>query len=161
MFISILNPTIQYILPIYQRHYSWDNENCSQLWNDIVKMQKGKRPGHFIGSIVNINDNTGTTPTGAKKFTFIDGQQRLATLTLILVALRDFARENPDKGIDAEQIQECYLKNRFLRGTEQYKLLLTGGDRKILIDLVKGEQPQKQNNDSLPRLVKNYNYFKS
>ena len=159
--LSILNPAIQYILPIYQRHYSWDNDNCSQLWNDIVKMQKGKRPGHFIGSIVNINDNTGTTPTGAKKFTLIDGQQRLATLTLILVALRDFARENPDKGIDAEQIQEWYLKNRFLRGTEQYKLLLTGGDRKILIDLVKGELPPKQNNDSLPRLVKNYNYFKS
>mgnify|MGYP002627407738 CR=1 FL=1 len=79
--LKILNPTIQFILPKYQQHYSWDNVQCKQLWDDLVKMQKENRNGHFIGTIVSVIEEA--TPGGVDKFTLIDGQQRLATLTLI------------------------------------------------------------------------------
>ena len=54
---EILNGNRQFLIPVYQRCYSWDIEQCERLWNDIVEMQKRKRDGHFVGSIVNIADN--------------------------------------------------------------------------------------------------------
>ena len=78
----ILNGEKQFIVPVYQRTYSWRYEQCNRLWNDIVNMQKNKKEGHFVGSIVNIGENV--TPTDVQKFLLIDGQQRLTTLTLLL-----------------------------------------------------------------------------
>ena len=84
----ILNGEKQFIVPVYQRTYSWRYEQCNRLWNDIVNMQKNKKEGHFVGSIVNIGENV--TPTDVQKFLLIDGQQRLTTLTLLLIALRNY-----------------------------------------------------------------------
>lgn len=46
----ILNGEKQFIVPVYQRTYSWRYEQCNRLWNDIVNMQKNKKEGHFVGS---------------------------------------------------------------------------------------------------------------
>ena len=51
---EILNGNKQFIIPVYQRYYSWGEEQCKRLWDDIVNMQKNGKPGHFVGSIVNI-----------------------------------------------------------------------------------------------------------
>ena len=51
---EILNGNRQFLIPVYQRYYSWDLEQCRRLWNDIVDMQKENKAGHFVGSIVNI-----------------------------------------------------------------------------------------------------------
>lgn len=45
-----LNGTCQYLIPLYQRTYSWEREQCARLWNDIVNMHKEQREGHFVGS---------------------------------------------------------------------------------------------------------------
>ena len=50
---EILNGNKQFLIPVYQRYYSWDIEQCTRLWNDIVEMQKMGKVGHFVGSIVN------------------------------------------------------------------------------------------------------------
>ncbi len=152
---EILNGNKQFLIPVYQRFYSWDIEQCKRLWNDIVEMQRKGKVGHFVGSIVNIAEQA--MPTGVQKYMIIDGQQRMTTLTLLLLALRDYAIKNPgDTSINARRIDNMLLKNEYENGDERYKLLLTETDRDILINLVE-EKPIVEGTRS--RLIENYKFF--
>lgn len=152
---EILNGNRQFLIPVYQRFYSWDIDQCKRLWNDIVEMQRKGKAGHFVGSIVNIAEQA--MPTGVQKYMIIDGQQRMTTLTLLLLALRDYAIKNPsDTTINARRIDNMLLKNEYESGDERYKLLLTETDRDILISLVE-EKPISENIRS--RLIENYIFF--
>ena len=152
---EILNGNKQFLIPVYQRFYSWDIDQCKRLWNDIVEMQRKGKAGHFVGSIVNIAEQA--MPTGVQKYMIIDGQQRMTTLTLLLLALRDYAIKNPsDTTINARRIDNMLLKNEYESGDERYKLLLTETDRDILISLVE-EKPIAE--DTRSRLIDNYNFF--
>ena len=152
---EILNGNKQFLIPVYQRYYSWDIDQCKRLWNDIVEMQKKGKSGHFVGSIVNIAEQA--MPTGVQKFMIIDGQQRTTTLTLLLLALRDYAIANPaDTTINAKRIDNMLLKNEYESGDERYKLLLTETDREILISLVESK-PIADGTKS--KLLDNYRYF--
>lgn len=152
---SILNGNKQFLIPVYQRYYSWDIEQCKRLWNDIEDMQKHNKYGHFVGSIVNIAEQA--MPTGVQKYMIIDGQQRITTLTLMLIALRDYAIKHPeDTSINYRRIDNMLLKNEYEDGDERYKLLLTENDRDILISLVE-RKPIPDN--TISRLLVNYEYF--
>lgn len=152
---AILNGNKQFLIPVYQRYYSWETEQCSRLWNDIVDMQKNDKVGHFVGSIVNIAEQA--MPTGVQKYMIIDGQQRLTTLSLLLIALRDYAEEHPEDGtINARRINNMLLKNEYEDGDERYKLLLTETDRDLLISLV---EKKPISDPGLSRILSNYNFF--
>lgn len=152
---EILNGYRQFIIPVYQRTYSWELSHCDKLWKDIVNIQKGKRNSHFVGSIVNVAEQV--MPTGVQKFMIIDGQQRMTTLTLLLIALRNYAVENPeDTTINAPMITDMCLKNTYQQGDDRYKLLLTQSDRQTLLQLIEGIQTDET---SSRRLVNNCNYF--
>ena len=152
---EILNGNKQFLIPVYQRYYSWDIEQCRRLWNDIVDMQKRNKAGHFVGSIVNIAEQA--MPTGVQKYMIIDGQQRMTTLTLLLLALRDYAIQHPeDTTINSRRIDNMLLKNEYEVGDERYKLLLTETDRDILIRLVESK-PIPDGTKS--RLIDNYKFF--
>ena len=152
---EILNGNKQFLIPVYQRYYSWDIEQCKRLWNDIVEMQKKGKVGHFVGSIVNIAEQA--MPTGVQKYMIIDGQQRMTTLSLLLLALRDYAIKNPeDTTINARRIDNMLLKNEYESGDERYKLLLTETDRDILMRLVE-EKPIPD--DTRSKLLDNYKFF--
>lgn len=152
---EILNGNKQFLIPVYQRYYSWDIEQCKRLWNDIVEMQKKGKVGHFVGSIVNIAEQA--MPTGVQKYMIIDGQQRMTTLSLLLLALRDYAINNPeDTTINARRIDNMLLKNEYESGDERYKLLLTETDRDILMRLVE-EKPIPD--DTSSKLLDNYKFF--
>ena len=152
---EILNGNKQFIIPNYQRFYSWDIEQCERLWNDIVDMQKKGKFGHFVGSIVNIAEQA--MPTGVQKYMIIDGQQRMTTLTLLLIALRDYAINTPeDTTINPKRIDNMLLKNEYENGDERYKLFLTETDRETLKCLVE-EKPIQDNTRS--RILENYNFF--
>lgn len=152
---EILNGNKQFLIPVYQRFNSWDIDQCKRLWNDIVEMQRKGKAGHFVGSIVNIAEQA--MPTGVQKYMIIDGQQRMTTLTLLLLALRDYAIKNPnDTTINARRIDNMLLKNEYENGDERYKLLLTETDRDILISLVE-KKPIAEGTRS--RLIENYNFF--
>lgn len=152
---EILNGNKQFLIPVYQRYYSWDIEQCRRLWNDIVDMQKRNKAGHFVGSIVNIAEQA--MPTGVQKYMIIDGQQRMTTLTLLLLALRDYAIQHPeDTTINYRRIDNMLLKNEYEVGDERYKLLLTETDRDILIRLVESK-PIPDGTKS--RLIDNYKFF--
>ena len=152
---EILNGNKQFLIPVYQRYYSWDIEQCKRLWNDIVEMQKKGKVGHFVGSIVNIAEQA--MPTGVQKYMIIDGQQRMTTLSLLLLALRDYAIKNwEDTTINARRIDNMLLKNEYESGDERYKLLLTETDRDILMRLVE-EKPIPD--DTRSKLLDNYKFF--
>ena len=152
---EILNGNKQFLIPVYQRYYSWDIEQCRRLWNDIVDMQKRNKAGHFVGSIVNIAEQA--MPTGVQKYMIIDGQQRMTTLTLLLLALRDYAIQHPeDTTINYRRIDNMLLKNEYEVGGERYKLLLTETDRDILIRLVESK-PIPDGTKS--RLIDNCKFF--
>lgn len=152
---EILNGNKQFLIPVYQRYYSWDIEQCKRLWNDIVEMQKKGKVGHFVGSIVNIAEQA--MPTGVQKYMIIDGQQRMTTLSLLLLALRDYAIKNPeDTTINARRIDNMLLKNEYESGDERYKLLLTETDRDILMRLVEDKSIPDRTRS---KLLDNYKFF--
>ncbi|MFR2367079.1 MAG: DUF262 domain-containing protein [Anaerobutyricum sp.] len=152
---AILNGNKQFLIPVYQRYYSWAIEQCSRLWNDIVEMQKKDKAGHFVGSIVNIAEQA--MPTGVQKYMIIDGQQRLTTLSLLLIALRDYGESHPeDTTINSRRIDNMLLKNEYEEGDERYKLLLTETDRDLLISLV---EKKPISDPGLSRILSNYNFF--
>ncbi len=72
---------VQFIIPVYQRNYDWLLENCDQLFNDLVKLNQSDRPTHFFGSIV-----TSSADGYGFNRLVIDGQQRLTTISLLLLA---------------------------------------------------------------------------
>ena len=154
---EILNGVKQFILPIYQRSYSWDIEQCETLWNDIVKMQNENKESHFVGSIVNIAEKA--MPTGVQKFMLIDGQQRLTTLSLLMIALRNHLQETECTAkVDASRIDRAMLKNSGEDGEDEYKLILTGADKDVFIHLVSKNETKLLNVHS--KLLENYNFFK-
>jgi uncharacterized protein with ParB-like and HNH nuclease domain len=87
--LQILGAVSQFIIPIYQRTYSWTEKECKQLWADILRAGSAQEIGvHFIGSVVYIEEGQDNITVKAPKLV-IDGQQRLTTLTLLLTALAD------------------------------------------------------------------------
>lgn len=153
---SILNGSKQFLIPIYQRTYSWELQQCTQLWSDLVEMQLKQKSGHFVGSIVNITEKA--MPTGVQRFMIIDGQQRLTTLALLMIALRNYIKDRPENlNLNYQQIDGMLLKNEYANGDERYKLLLTENDRDIFINLIEDRPLSEIENQS--RLVTNYKFF--
>ena len=156
--LPFLNGKKQFIIPIYQRAYSWTEEQCAQLWNDIVRASTDKSvSGHFVGSIVYIQHGLLRVADGAQLLV-IDGQQRLTTISLLLIALAKIAKESEITSVSAEDIYESYLINKFMRDEQRYKLLLTQSDKETLIQLLEDVERAKTTMKG-HRLVQNYMFF--
>ena len=123
----IIEGTKQYIVPLFQRSYSWEREEWNVLWEDLVDLCSMDTPRtHFVGSIVTMP--TMSVPEGVAKYLLIDGQQRLTTIFIILALLRDKAKENDQKEL-AEEINNTLLVNPYKKDMDYYKLQPTQGDR--------------------------------
>ena len=155
--LNFLKGPKQFVIPIYQRTYSWTTAQCEQLWKDIMRVaQDDTVSGHFIGSIVYIERglyNISSIP----QLLVIDGQQRLTTLSLLISALTNAFRDNATSGeMNAKKLVNYFLINNEEEDSLRYKLLLTQQDRETLTRIVE--------NSVLPsshsrRIVENYQYF--
>jgi uncharacterized protein with ParB-like and HNH nuclease domain len=124
---SLFDNVRQYVIPLFQRPYSWEMKHWETLWQDIAELCEEAQPrSHFIGSIVNMPSRS--VPEGVTKYVLIDGQQRLTTILVLFAALRDHARRR-QAGNLADKIDDLLLKNRHQEGTDVYKLLPTQVDR--------------------------------
>jgi uncharacterized protein with ParB-like and HNH nuclease domain len=139
---KILEGTNQFVVPLFQRAYTWDESRWKVLWSDLVELcedevETARAKPHFLGSIVTVP--TRSVPEGVTKFLLIDGQQRLTTLQVLLAALRDQAREIP--GALAERLDKSFLVNQFEEGLDHYKMLptQTNGDRRAFLSVVNSE----------------------
>ena len=141
--LAFLKKSPQFVIPIYQRTYSWTEKECRQLWDDIIRTGKNDAISvHFVGSIVYIEEGLSQVSHQAPLLV-IDGQQRLTTVTLLLAALANaLGDEEPVDGFSARKLRNYYLLNPEETGERHYKLLLSQTDKKTLKAIVGGkEQP--------------------
>lgn len=155
-FTRLIQGAKQFMIPIFQRSYSWEISHCEQLWRDILRVGgNAKLESHFIGSAVYIPEKE--TSAAISCWLVIDGQQRITTLTLLLLALmRRLAHEKIDTPVSAAEIEDYYLINRYGKGEQRYKLLLTKADRASLLALIDGKSLPE---DASPRIKENFEYF--
>jgi uncharacterized protein with ParB-like and HNH nuclease domain len=118
--LEFLRKSPQFVIPIYQRAYSWTEKECKQLWDDIVRTGSNDAiSAHFIGSIVYIQKGLYQVSTPSPNLV-IDGQQRLTTLTLLLTALSralekrdelDHGNRELVDGFSPRKLRNYYLLN--------------------------------------------------
>ncbi|WRG09335.1 DUF262 and DUF1524 domain-containing protein [Helicobacter pylori] len=146
----------QFVIPIYQRMYSWKKEQCEQLWDDIIKIGgNDKMNGHFIGSILYVRvDDTHSSP-----LLIIDGQQRLTTITLLLIALRDYLNDENEflEKFSRQKIQNRYLINSDEKGDKKFKLILSESDRDTLLSLI--DKNKRKPSELSVKIVENFELF--
>ena len=156
-FIEFLKKSPQFVIPIYQRTYSWTERECRQLWADILRT--GSDPAiaaHFVGSIVYIEQGLYQV-TGQSALLVIDGQQRLTTVMLILEALaRRVGDGEPVDGFSAKKLRSYYLLNPLEEGERRFKLLLTQTDKQSLLALM---QQQPQPAEPSLRITENFDFL--
>ncbi|MGB4913474.1 MAG: DUF262 and DUF1524 domain-containing protein [Candidatus Dechloromonas phosphoritropha] len=156
---QLLDGAKQFIVPIFQRDYSWGTKHCQQLWNDIMRV--GSDPvsrAHFLGSVVYIaaEDNQAAIP----RWLLIDGQQRITTVTLLLTALRDRLEKEPgeDEALPSpEEVEDRFLRNRHGKGERKSKLMLRRTDNEALVALMAG---QTLSAVSAEAVRENYEFFR-
>lgn len=155
-FTQLLQGAKQFIIPIFQRTYSWEIGHCEQLWNDILRVGgHAELDSHFIGSAVYIPE--ADTSAAISLWLVIDGQQRITTLTLLLLALkRRLEADARDTPVSAAEIEDYFLANRHGKGELRYKLLLTRTDKETLIALLDGKPVPE---DASHRIVENFEFF--
>ncbi len=156
--LDFLKKSPQFVIPIYQRTYSWTEKECRQLWDDIVRCgNSDKIAVHFVGSIVYVESGLSQV-THQAPLLVIDGQQRLTTVTLLLAALANAVADNePFDGFSQRKIKNYYLVNPEETGERHFKLLLSQTDKASLTALVDdGEQPPQ----SSIRIKANFESFK-
>jgi len=153
--LKFLNSPKQFVIPIYQRTYSWTLKECEQLWKDISKAGKDDSVvGHFIGSIVYVEKGLYQV-SAVPSLLVIDGQQRLTTISLLLSALCNNSNGNKLE-ISPEKISGYFLLNEKEEGDLKYKLILTKSDKDTFFKIIENRELNK--NDSR-RLKENYEYF--
>ncbi len=156
--LSVIKGPKQFVIPIYQRTYSWHQTQCEQLFKDILRISKSNSiHGHFVGSVVYFQESIHTV-SDVPKLLVIDGQQRLTTITLLIAALAEFIKDN-EVAIEtnATKLQNYYLFNAEEEGELRFKLLLTRRDKETLMNLLKGVVPSESK--SL-RVSENFEFFK-
>jgi uncharacterized protein with ParB-like and HNH nuclease domain/predicted transport protein len=155
--LDFLKKSPQFVIPIYQRTYSWSETECRQLWNDIVRCGSSDRIAvHFVGSIVYVESGLSQV-THQAPLLVIDGQQRLTTVSLLLAALaKAVADGEPFDGFSQRKIKNYYLLNPEETGERHFKLLLSQTDKASLTAIVDDEEEPQQ--PSL-RIKTNYKSF--
>jgi len=136
--LDFLKKSPQFVIPIYQRTYSWTRPQCQQLWDDILRAGRSDDiSAHFIGSIVYIEKGLYQV-SSQSPLLVIDGQQRLTTAMLIIEALsRHLGDAEPLEGFSARKLRNYYLLNPLEEGERGFKLLLTQTDKQSLLALLK------------------------
>lgn len=140
----ILEGTKQYVVPLFQRSYSWKIKHWKMLWDDLADLylsDDGRE--HFLGAIVSMP--TDMSPEGVNKYLLIDGQQRMTTIFVLLAAIRDLSKESDQRL--AEQINELYLFNKWEEGRNRNKLLPSQADRIVFAKIIGGKSLEHIDSD--------------
>lgn len=160
--LKFLRKSPQFVIPIYQRNYSWTEAQCQQLWSDLLRAGRDDNiNGHFIGSIVYVERGLSTVTT-QEALLVIDGQQRLTTSTLLIAALAEhFDAKQLAELLDsfsARKLRNYYLLNPDEDGERHYKLILSETDKDTLLAILK-KAPLPLEASS--RIQQNYQLFQA
>lgn len=154
LFSYLEGPNNRYVIPVYQRRYDWKIENCKQLYDDLIRLTKSKGT-HFFGSIVSDVKGGGAIT----EFHIIDGQQRLTTVTLLLLALAKLVEEGEVKSNEIDlrdQIMERFVISKWANKDNRIKLIPVKRDRQALYNLIFEDKEDYIENSNL---TINFKYF--
>jgi alkylated DNA nucleotide flippase Atl1 len=157
---ALLEGSKQYQVPLYQRTYSWQEDQLARLWDDVVKLAADRLEDpaatHFIGSLV-LAPSLNLGPVGVQQYLVVDGQQRLTSLSLLLLcALRDH-RAGAEDPMHRDRINDQYLINKWKPAARRLKLWPTQADRDAYLACVDAT-PQAGGPD---RVGAAYRFFRS
>lgn len=157
-FLNLMNSQYkQYIIPIYQRTYSWDEKRWQTLWDDIIKIaDKPDKDRHFIGSVVCYKQGEIDLPGVMKEETVIDGQQRITTLSILLLAVVRMYNKIGNEEI-ASQIYKNYLVNSDAKDDRKFKLYPTNRDRETYKALI--EDRENEVKDPSRNIIEAFKFF--
>lgn len=144
----------RYVIPVYQRKYDWKEDNCRQLYEDLKKIVRDNRDSHFFGSIVSSVIGNGAST----EYHIIDGQQRLTTITLLFLAIRNLIRQKKTtakEGRMDDQLNDRFLVSPWAKEDDRIKLRPVKSDRDALTKLF-GEE---EDYDPTSNLTLNYRFF--
>lgn len=154
LFSYLEGPNNRYVIPVYQRRYDWKIENCKQLYDDLIRLTKNKGT-HFFGSIVSDVKGGGAIT----EFHIIDGQQRLTTVTLLLLAIAKLVEEGKAKSNEIDlrdQIMERFVISKWANKDNRIKLIPVKRDRQALYNLIFEDKEDYIENSNL---TINFKYF--
>lgn len=144
----------RFVIPVYQRHYDWKIEQCQKLYDDLIKVIRLGRKSHFFGSIV----SSYRPDSEHEEYQIIDGQQRLTTVSLLLLAMYHLIHQGKvipeDKSIPV-RIFEDYLVDKYQPRETRLKLKSVRNDQQVLEFLLEGQMENFKDSN----LTINYEYF--
>lgn len=143
------------MIPVYQRNYDWKIENCKQLYDDLIKVIRNNRKSHFFGSVVSVYE-----PSCARNIEFlvIDGQQRLTTITLLLLAMYNLIQEGMvsyKTPMLNDMIYEQFLVDKYQEKDKRIKLKLIKNDKNAFDKLFDDQDDYILDSN----ITVNYRYF--
>lgn len=144
----------RFVIPVYQRNYDWKTENCKRLYDDLKKVVHNQRKTHFFGSIVSVYNPDGQF----NEFQIIDGQQRLTTVSLLLLAMYNLVQKgivSAENKRLADMIYRTYLIDEWQDEDSRLKLKPVKNDRYAFDKLFGDETEYVQDSN----LTVNYKYF--
>jgi uncharacterized protein with ParB-like and HNH nuclease domain/predicted transport protein len=158
--LDFLKKSPQFVIPIYQRTYSWTEKECQQLWTDLLRAGTDESiVVHFVGSIVYVAAGLSQV-SHQSELLVIDGQQRLTTVSLLIAALARTIEAGestePVEGFSPRKLRNYYLLNPEEEGLRHFKLVLSQADKDTLMNLV-GDHPAPT--DPSRRVSENYAFF--
>ena len=158
--LKFLRKSPQFVIPIYQRNYSWTAAQCRQLWSDLMRAGRDEKvQAHFIGSIVYVERGLSSV-TSQEALLVIDGQQRLTTSTLLIAGLaKHFETQGLGELLDAfsnKKLRNYYLLNPDEEGERHFKLILSETDKDTLLAIL---QNTPMPAEASSRITENYALF--
>lgn len=157
--LEFLKKSPQFVIPIYQRTYSWKEKECQQLLDDVLRGGNNDNiKAHFMGSVVYVEKGLYSV-SAQTPLLLIDGQQRITTITLLIAALTEvIGDQEPIEDFSRAKLKGYYLTNPLESGEKFHKLILSQTDDKSLKAIIHGNQ---QPDDKSIRVVENFEFFKS
>ena len=124
-------------VPEHQRNFSWDLSNVRQLFEDVTRAMKDKNPDYFVGLIVLMGPREGV-------WHILDGQQRLATVTMLYSAIRYWLGNREQYMTDAQQIESEFIGVRQLGGKYNPRLTLNVENQDAFLEMVVERFPSEE-----------------
>lgn len=143
----------RFIIPLYQRNYDWKEENCEQLFQDLLKMHHSERKSHFFGSIVS------NIQSGTEDRFIIDGQQRITTVSLMLIAMVNAYKAGDIQATDSKLVDKIfkrYLVDEYQEDERKVKLKPIKKDMDAFDSLLYKPKDQYVKGSNVTR---NYEFF--
>ncbi len=153
--IEFLRSAVKIYIPVYQRNYDWHIENCKLMFDDLLDLEINNNKSHFFGSIVVKPGNY------SQEIIVIDGQQRLTTLSLLMLAIKNWLDKNEEKAqnvrLTSDYVLNTFLQDQYLSTPDKYILQSNPRDYKSYKLLFGNEKFH----DKLSNITLNYNYLYS